>query len=74
MAFTYGFEDHSDLQATAGADSNLFSIAKISKADLELVPTGTRVSIECGSSVVGHIFDFDLIVERHLVLPESLAR
>ena len=74
MSCTYGFKDHSDLQAAAGADSNLFSIAKIREADLELVPTGTRVSIECGSSVVGHIFDLDLIVERHLVFPESLAR
>ncbi len=74
MSYTYCFEDHSNLQAAAGADSNLLPIAKISKGDLELVATGTWVSIECRSSVVGHIFNFDLIVERHFVFPESSAR
>ena len=73
MSYTYGFEDHSDLQAAAWADSNLLPIAKVSEGDLELVATGTWVSIESRSSVVGHIFDFDLIVERHLVFPESSA-
>ena len=67
MSYTYCFEDHFNLQAAAGANSNLLPIAKIGEADLELVATGTWISIESRSSVVGHIFDFDLIVERHLV-------
>ncbi len=73
-SYAYCFEDHSDLQAAAWADSNLLPVAKISDGDLELVATGTWVSIERGSSVVGHIFDFDLIVERHLLFPETSAR
>lgn len=66
MSYTYCFEDYSDLQAAAGANSDLLPIAKISEADLELVATGTWISIESRSRIIGHIFDFDLIVERHL--------
>ena len=66
-SYAYCFEDHSDLQAAAGADSNLLPIAKITEGDLELVATGTWIRIECCSSIVGHILDLNLIVERHLV-------
>ena len=66
-SYAYCFEDDSDLQAAAGADSNLLPIAKITKGDLELVATGTWIRIKCRSSIVGHILNFDLIVERHLV-------
>ena len=67
ISYAYCFEDHSDLQAAAGADSNLLPIAQITEGDLELVTTGTWVGIECCGSIIGHILDFDLIVERHLV-------
>ena len=73
MSYTYCFEDHSNLQAATGANSDLLPIAKISEADLELVATGTGICIESRSSIIGHIFDFDLIVERHLGFPESSA-
>lgn len=69
---TYRLEDYFDLQATAWADCNIFSFTQISKRYLESVTTRAWIVVESCGLVVGHILDFDLIVERHGALPTAL--
>lgn len=53
-------------QTTAWTDSNIFAVAQVADGDLETVTAWTWVVVDLESGVVGHVFDFDLVVVRHL--------
>lgn len=53
-------------QTTAWADSNIFAVAQVAYGDLETVSAWTRVVVDLESGVIGHVFDLDLVVVRHL--------
>ena len=62
---TYSLEYDLDRQTAARADCHFLAITEVRERDFELVPARAGIGIECRGLVIGHIFDFYLIVERH---------
>jgi hypothetical protein len=63
---TYSIKYDLNHQTAAWADSNIFAIAQIVDRDLETISTRTRVVVDLEGGIVGHVFDLDLVVIRHL--------
>lgn len=59
---THFFKDDSYHQTAAGTHSNFLAVMEICETDLEFIATGTGIVVDFQLRVVGHVFDFDLVV------------
>ena len=62
---TYCLEYDLDRQTAAGADCHFLAVTEVRERNFELVSARAGIGIERRGFVIGHIFDFYLIVERH---------
>lgn len=60
-------ENDLDHETARRTDGHFLSVPEIVQRDLKLVTTGTRIGQNAHIRVVEHVFDFDFVVERHLV-------
>lgn len=65
---SYHFKYDLDHQTATGADTDIFAVEQIRKADFEPIATRAWVVIDLEGPIVGHILDFDLVVKvfRHI--------
>lgn len=61
----YSFEYDSDGQTAAGTNGDFFAVAEVGERDFELVAAGAGVGVEGCGGVIGHVFDFNFVVEGH---------
>lgn len=57
-------EYNPDHQAAARAHANVLAVPQVRQPDLEAVAARARVVVDLELLVVGHVLDFDLVVER----------
>jgi hypothetical protein len=65
---SYLIKNNPDHKTTTRTNRNLLAIAEIGNSDLEPIATGTRVMIDLQRGIEGHVFDFDLIVDREVLV------
>lgn len=64
ISFTYQIKNNSDHQTAAWAHANILSVAQIVDGDLETVAAWAGEMVDLHRGVEGHVFDFNLVVDR----------